>query len=101
MILNFLLSFKRTVSGWLGIREIGSSTQMKEWFETEWAGIAQVFRLHLPMKVKNLTRQEIVYGFTPLQSIANVPATPPHSAPELSGTHELRERDLPERVQMD
>ncbi len=26
------------------VRELWSSTQMNEWFETEWAGVAQVFR---------------------------------------------------------
>src|SRR5579859_2061896 len=30
--------------GRLEVRELWSSTQMNEWFETEWAGIAQVFR---------------------------------------------------------
>jgi predicted transposase YbfD/YdcC len=36
--------------GRLEMREIWTSTQMNEWFETEWAGIAQVFRLRRSCK---------------------------------------------------
>jgi predicted transposase YbfD/YdcC len=52
--------------GRLEVREIWTSTQMNEWFETEWAGIAQVFRLRRLVTTKEKTREEIVYGFTNL-----------------------------------
>ena len=34
--------------GRLALRESWSSTQMNEWFETEWAGVAQVCALTTP-----------------------------------------------------
>jgi predicted transposase YbfD/YdcC len=55
--------------GRLEIREIWSSTQMNEWFEQQWAGIAQVFRLRRQIsevKQAGKTREEIVYGLTNL-----------------------------------
>jgi predicted transposase YbfD/YdcC len=52
--------------GRLEIREIWTSTQMNEWFETEWAGVAQVFRLRRYVKEGEKEREEIVYGVTNL-----------------------------------
>ena len=39
---------------------------MNEWFENEWAGIAQVFRLRRQVTEKDKKREEIVYGLTNL-----------------------------------
>jgi hypothetical protein len=39
---------------------------MNEWFETEWAGVAQVFRLRRDVKDGDKEREEIVYGVTNL-----------------------------------
>jgi predicted transposase YbfD/YdcC len=52
--------------GRLEARELWSSTQMNEWFETEWAGIAQVFRLRRQVKEGDKEREEVVYGLTNL-----------------------------------
>ncbi len=52
--------------GRLEIREIWSSTQMNEWLETEWVGVAQVFRLRRYVKAGDKEREEIVYGLTNL-----------------------------------
>lgn len=60
--------------GRLETRELWASTQMNEWFESEWAGIAQVFRIRRYVKErdqhKNQEREkepgEIVYGVTNL-----------------------------------
>jgi predicted transposase YbfD/YdcC len=52
--------------GRLEVRELWSSTQMNEWFETEWAGVAQVFRLRRQVKDGDKEREEIVYGLTNL-----------------------------------
>ena len=52
--------------GRLEIRELWTSTQMNEWFETQWAGIAQVFRLRRQVKEGEQEREEIVYGVTNL-----------------------------------
>jgi predicted transposase YbfD/YdcC len=58
--------------GRLEIRELWASTQMNEWFETEWAGIAQVFRIRRYVKERDKQkggekeREEIVYGVTNL-----------------------------------
>lgn len=52
--------------GRLEMREIWVSTQMNEWFETEWAGIAQVFRIRRYVKEGDQEREEIVYGVTNL-----------------------------------
>jgi len=52
--------------GRLEVRELWSSTQMNEWFETEWAGIAQVFRLRRHVKDGDKEREEVVYGVTNL-----------------------------------
>lgn len=50
--------------GRLEVREIWTSTQMNEWFQKEWAGIAQVFRIRRTVKEKGEERREIVYGIT-------------------------------------
>lgn len=52
--------------GRLEIREIWTSRQMNDWFETEWAGVAQVFRLRRSVKDGDKEREEIVYGVTNL-----------------------------------
>jgi predicted transposase YbfD/YdcC len=52
--------------GRLEVRELWASTQMNEWFETEWAGVAQVFRLRRQVKEGDKQREEIVYGLTNL-----------------------------------
>lgn len=52
--------------GRLEAREIWTSTQMNEWFEIEWAGIAQVFRLRRHVTTKEKVREEVVYGLTNL-----------------------------------
>ena len=50
--------------GRLEVREIWTSTQMNDWFEQEWAGIAQVFRIRRTVKEKGEERCELVYGIT-------------------------------------
>ncbi len=52
--------------GRLEIREIWTSTGMNEWFEREWAGIAQIFKIRRLVKEKGREREEIVYGLTNL-----------------------------------
>jgi hypothetical protein len=52
--------------GRLEIRELWASTEMNAWFETEWAGVAQVFRLRRDVKDADKEREEIVYGVTNL-----------------------------------
>lgn len=52
--------------GRLEVREVWSSTQMNAWFETEWAGVAQVFRLHRDVREADQRREETVYGLTNL-----------------------------------
>ena len=39
---------------------------MNEWFETQWAGVAQVFRLRRYVKDREQEREEMVYGLTNL-----------------------------------
>src|SRR5205823_3468561 len=48
------------------VREIWTSTQMNEWFEGEWAGIAQIFKIRRYVKKGEQEHEEIVYGFTNL-----------------------------------
>ncbi len=50
--------------GRLEMREIWTSPQMNEWFEKEWAGIAQVFLRRRTVKEKGEERVEIVYAMT-------------------------------------
>jgi predicted transposase YbfD/YdcC len=52
--------------GRLEVREIWASVQMNEWFEKEWAGIAQIFTIHRTIKTGEKEREEQVYGFTNL-----------------------------------
>jgi predicted transposase YbfD/YdcC len=52
--------------GRLEIREIWASTQMNAWFEKEWAGIAQIFKIRRQVKKGEEEHEEIVYGFTNL-----------------------------------
>ncbi|MFL5702122.1 MAG: ISAs1 family transposase [Ktedonobacteraceae bacterium] len=52
--------------GRLEIREMWTSTQMNAWFETQWTGVAQVFRLRRYVKDGEKEREEIVYGLTNL-----------------------------------
>ncbi len=52
--------------GRLEIRELWSSTQLNAWFETEWAGVSQVFRLRRSVKDAEKEREEIAYGLTNL-----------------------------------
>ncbi len=52
--------------GRLEIRELWASTQMNEWFEPQWAGVAQVFRLRRYVKDGEKEREEMVYGLTNL-----------------------------------
>lgn len=48
------------------VREIWSSTQMNAWFEKDWAGVSQVFKIHRKVKTQDKEREEIVYGLTNL-----------------------------------
>jgi predicted transposase YbfD/YdcC len=52
--------------GRLENRELWASTQMNAWFETEWAGVAQVFRLRRKVQDGEKARAETVYGVTNL-----------------------------------
>jgi predicted transposase YbfD/YdcC len=52
--------------GRLEVREIWTSTQMNQWFEQDWAGIAQVFMIRKSVKKGEQETEEIVYGFTNL-----------------------------------
>jgi predicted transposase YbfD/YdcC len=52
--------------GRLEVREIWTSTQMNEWFEKEWAGVAQVFKIRRCVKRGEKEHEEIVYGLTNL-----------------------------------
>jgi predicted transposase YbfD/YdcC len=52
--------------GRLEVRELWASTQMNDWFETQWAGVAQVFRLRRSVRDADKERQETVYGVTNL-----------------------------------
>ena len=52
--------------GRLEVREVWSSTQMNEWFETEWAGVAQVYRVHRDVREAEQRREETVSGLTNL-----------------------------------
>jgi predicted transposase YbfD/YdcC len=48
------------------VREIWTSTQMNEFFEREWAGIAQIFTIRRAGERQGKEYEEIVYGFTNL-----------------------------------
>jgi predicted transposase YbfD/YdcC len=48
------------------VREIWTSTQMNAFFEREWAGIAQIFKIRRQAEKQGKEHEEIVYGFTNL-----------------------------------
>ena len=48
------------------MREIWASTQMNEWFEKDWTGIAQIFMIRRTITEKGETRVESVYSMTSL-----------------------------------
>ncbi len=50
--------------GRLEVREMWTSTQMNEWFEEEWSGMAQVFLMRRQIRKKGEERIEMVYGMT-------------------------------------
>ena len=52
--------------GRLELRQLWASTQMNDWLATEWAGVAQVFRLRRDVRDGAKAREEIVYGLTNL-----------------------------------
>jgi predicted transposase YbfD/YdcC len=52
--------------GRLEVREIWTSTQMNGWFERDWAGIAQVFKIRRWAKEGEDEHEKVVYGFTNL-----------------------------------
>jgi predicted transposase YbfD/YdcC len=52
--------------GRLEVRELWSSTQMNDWCETAWAGVAQVYRVHRDVREADQRREETVYGLTNL-----------------------------------
>jgi predicted transposase YbfD/YdcC len=52
--------------GRLEIRELTASTELNEFLGSQWAGVAQVFRLVRTVSEKGQVRQEIVYGITSL-----------------------------------
>jgi predicted transposase YbfD/YdcC len=50
--------------GRLEVREIWTSTQMNEWFEKEWVGIAQVFMIKKTVTEKGESTEKTFYGIT-------------------------------------
>ena len=52
--------------GRLEIRELVTSTELKEFLGRQWAGVAQVFRLTRTVYEKGQMRREVVYGITSL-----------------------------------
>jgi len=52
--------------GRLEKREIWTSTQMNGFFEKDWPGIAQVWKIKRTVKEKGEERVEVVYGMTNL-----------------------------------
>jgi predicted transposase YbfD/YdcC len=52
--------------GRLEVREIWASTQMNQFFEKKWCGIAQVFMIRRTITEKGETSRETVYGITSL-----------------------------------
>jgi len=52
--------------GRLEVRQIWTSTQMNEWFEPQWAGVAQVFCVHRQVREGDKRREETVYGLSSL-----------------------------------
>lgn len=52
--------------GRLEVREITTSSALNSFFERDWDGIAQTFRLQRTVTRKGQTSQEVVYGLTSL-----------------------------------
>lgn len=52
--------------GRLEVREIWTSSQMNEWLQKDWTGIAQSFKIRRHTREGNEEREQIVYGFTNL-----------------------------------
>jgi predicted transposase YbfD/YdcC len=52
--------------GRLEVREIWTSTQMNAWFQKDWAGIAQTFKISRWTKEGEEEREQVAYGFTNL-----------------------------------
>ncbi len=52
--------------GRLEVREIWTSTQMNEWFQKKWAGIAQIYMIQRSVKEGKKERRERAYGITNL-----------------------------------
>src|SRR5258708_8990513 len=48
--------------GRVEVRQIWTSTQMNEWFEPEWAGIAQVFCVHRRVAEAGKKHEDTMYG---------------------------------------
>jgi predicted transposase YbfD/YdcC len=61
--------------GRLTTREVTTSTEMKEWFEVDWAGVEQVFRIQRTVVKKGKTSHEVVYGLTNFPSHEADPAS--------------------------
>ena len=55
--------------GRLEIRELTASSELNEFLGSQWAGVAQVFRLVRTVYEKGQRRQEIVYGITSLSAV--------------------------------
>jgi predicted transposase YbfD/YdcC len=50
--------------GRLEVREVWTSTQMNEWFEKEWVGIAQIFMIKTTVTEKGEKTEKTFYGIT-------------------------------------
>jgi predicted transposase YbfD/YdcC len=50
--------------GRLEVREVWTSTQMNEWFENEWVGIAQIFMIKRTVTEKGEKTEKKFYGIT-------------------------------------
>src|SRR5947209_4833192 len=75
-------SFTKDTGGWK-FANCGEVTQMNAWLETEWAGVAQVFRFRRYVKDGEKEREETVSGITNLrrqESACRSSACPPASS---------------------
>jgi predicted transposase YbfD/YdcC len=52
--------------GRLEVREIWVSTEMNDWFQKDWAGIAQAYKIRRKVTKWDKEYEKIVYGFTNL-----------------------------------
>lgn len=52
--------------GRLERRTITASTELREWFERDWCGIQQVFRIERVVSKQDLKSRQVVYGITSL-----------------------------------